>query len=120
MSAIMATAMLGSALYSYSFKVSDIRLADTVNETCHVSAKADDGPLVAEVSWGPCRAVEIRVMSAAELEKAGQLSDLGWVREALLEEPRQLLLTAWGPHAATAYVRANRRYASTLEIPLAD
>lgn len=120
MSLLASTLILGSAIYSYSFKIWDIRTSDAADGSCHISAKADNGPLVANVSWAPCREIDVRIMSADDLEKSGQLKDLGWLRDSLLEEPKQLIITAWGSHAAAAYARGHKSRATTVEIPLAD
>lgn len=120
MSLAAAVFLFGSALDPYSFAIGDIRTAERPLDECEITARADDGPLVARVTWAPCREIEVRVMSAAELEQAGQLANLGWVRNALLRQPSQLILTAWGRNAATAYARGDKGHPETVEIPLAD
>ncbi len=120
MSLVAAAFIFGSAISPRSFEIRDITQVEVPRGECRVTAIADDGPLIAQVTWAPCREIDVRVMSAAQLEEAGQLKNLGWLRDSLLREPKQVVLTAWGAHAATAYARGHKSRETTIEIPLAD
>jgi hypothetical protein len=120
MSLVAAAFILGSAIGPHSFAIADIQKRDRSSGQCQVTAIADNGPLIAEVTWASCSEIDVRVMSAAELEKSGQLAHLGWLRDLLLRTPNQVILTAWGPNAATAYSRGSKDSSETFEIALAD
>lgn len=120
MSLAGGTLLAASAIFSHSFEISQVRTFERPNEQCEIAAQADDGALTAEVTWAPCSAIDVRVMSAADLEKAGQLAGLGMIRDVFLKTPHQVFLVAWGSHAATLYARSRKGISTTVEITLAD
>lgn len=117
----MATGLIaGILLASTAGHIGQIE-KKTVGETCEVRATADDGPLKAVVTWAPCKEVDIRVMSIADLRDAGQLDSLpASISGPVMRDAKRVVLTAWGEFTASIYLRRTEGQVGTTEIGLSD